>query len=291
MTEASKAQRVVLGIDAAWTASEPSGVALLCEADAGRWQCLAVTPSYSSFIAGQPAWSTKHRGSTPDPAALLRAGRRELPAGGAFSLSVAVDMPMATVPIAGRRVADNAVSTRYGGAHCGTHSPNPTRPGLTGVTLTQGFIGAGLRLATVGTAVGDRDEHLVEVYPHPALLALLPATDRVPYKIAKAGKRWPGTSVKYRIGQLLAQFDGILVALRREIDGITLALPSAASVTTLAELKKYEDGLDALISAWVGTRFLQGWAEPFGDATAAIWCPTMPSLSHNHGRTATAAAV
>jgi hypothetical protein len=40
----------VLGIDAAWTENEPSGVALI-ENSQGGWRCVAVTPSYDSFLA------------------------------------------------------------------------------------------------------------------------------------------------------------------------------------------------------------------------------------------------
>ena len=40
----------ILGIDAAWTAHEPSGVALV-RFDGGSWRCVAVAPCYASFIA------------------------------------------------------------------------------------------------------------------------------------------------------------------------------------------------------------------------------------------------
>jgi len=40
----------ILGIDAAWTEKEPSGVALI-EGARGGWRCVAVTPSYGTFLA------------------------------------------------------------------------------------------------------------------------------------------------------------------------------------------------------------------------------------------------
>ena len=43
----------VLGIDVAWTAHHPSGVALVQRTTTG-WSCLAVAPSYEAFI-GQPS--------------------------------------------------------------------------------------------------------------------------------------------------------------------------------------------------------------------------------------------
>ena len=47
---------LVLGIDAAWTAHNPSGVALVQRATEG-WECLALAPSYDAFLAiaiGEP---------------------------------------------------------------------------------------------------------------------------------------------------------------------------------------------------------------------------------------------
>lgn len=39
----------VLGIDAAWSATNPSGVALVSR-QGGRWTCRALAPSYRSFL-------------------------------------------------------------------------------------------------------------------------------------------------------------------------------------------------------------------------------------------------
>jgi hypothetical protein len=43
-------------------------------------------------------------------------------------------------------------------------------------------------------------------------------------------------------------------------------------------LKRYEDALDALISAWVGVEFINGRAIPYGDDAAAVWVPRVPRL-------------
>jgi hypothetical protein len=56
----------ILGIDAAWTEKEPSGMALLESSQVG-WRCVAVTPSYGSFLAlaeGTPVdWDAKTKGA------------------------------------------------------------------------------------------------------------------------------------------------------------------------------------------------------------------------------------
>ena len=205
---------VILALDAAWTETEPSGVALL----AGRnrkWKCLCVAPSYEAFYAcacgGRVDWGQlKFSGCSPDVSELLKAARA---IAGADVNLVAIDMPLSTVPFSRRRAADDAISTAFGGRGCSAHSPNAIRPGPLGARLMAELRKAGYPLATVeGTmrATGNT----IEVYPHPAHEA-----------------------------------------------------------STLSTLKRYEDGLDALVSAWVGTQFLAGDATPYGDSTAAVWTP------------------
>ena len=42
---------------------------------------------------------------------------------------------------------------------------------------------------------------------------------------------------------------------------------------SISFLKRYEDALDALVCAWVGTRYVEGHADHYGDDDAAIWIP------------------
>lgn len=114
---------------------------------------------------------------------------------------------------------------------------------------------------------------LVEVYPHPALLSLLKCDYRVPYKVAKSLSYWPETTITQRIETLLKKFRVILRALVNAISPVGFYLPSTENVPTLSALKRYEDAIDALVCAWMGIRYLEGSVCPFGDETAAIWCP------------------
>ena len=139
-----------LGIDAAWTAHQPSGIALLQNTATG-WSCLAVAPSYEAFIAqasGQ-SWDPeqKARGSTPDPAALLQASQQL--AGAAVSC-VSVDMPLASTPITRRRAADTAISSRFGPKGCAVHSPSAEHPGAIADQLRANFAVLGYPLHTNG---------------------------------------------------------------------------------------------------------------------------------------------
>ncbi len=279
---------VILAIDAAWTDTEPSGVALLA-ANGSRWNCLCVAPSYDTFI--NYACSTGidwrygcFRGSKPDVPELLRAAHTV--AGTDVDL-VAVDMPIATIPFSARRAADNAISVAFGGRGCSAHSPSAVRPGALGAELTDQFRRAGYELVTSpdNASVARR---LIEVYPHPALLALLGASYRIPYKVQKSSRYWPGVDVRERIVRLLSQFANIHAAICTEIDSVSLALPTPAAVQSLSSLKPYEDALDALVCGWVATQFSLGKATAYGDATGAVWVPqpdchaaTRPSLLRN----------
>lgn len=264
----------VLAIDAAWTVTEPSGVALVQEGEWG-WQCLAVAPSYEEFLAQangkQTDWAArKFVGSRPNMIKLLESAG-EL-AGDKIDL-ICVDMPMATVRFASRRAADNAVSRQFGSRWCSTHTPSEDRPGQLGESMSSALRATGFALATVQRPEPARP-HLVEVYPHLGLLSLLNRQRRVPYKVSRSNTYWPRSSVRQRIENLMREFREIYAALEDAFGPLGFELPTDASVTHVSRLKRYEDVLDALVCAWIGVKYLGGQAEPLGDATAAIWCPS-----------------
>src|SRR5262245_50280178 len=114
--------RAVLGIDSAWTLSRPSGVALVAEKGLA-WELVALGPSYQSFHAKADGSlpETIPSGSRPNAAALLASSAKLC--GRPVDL-VAIDMPLAHIPIIGRRASDDAVSKAYGARKCGTHTPS-----------------------------------------------------------------------------------------------------------------------------------------------------------------------
>jgi predicted RNase H-like nuclease len=262
----------ILGIDAAWTSGEPSGVALV-QCQTSRWRCVAVAPSYAAFMAlaegHAPDWSRTATGSAPDASGLLQAAK-------ALACEdvtlVTIDMPVATIPILRRRAADQAVSRSFGARWCSAHSPGPARPGSLGAELSRQFAKQDYSVATTATPVGTT-KRLVEVYPHPALLTLLNRERRVPYKVSKSSTYWEGASISERISHLLNEFETIRRGLEQHIDGLATRLPRANDVKTLSALKPFEDALDALVCCWVGGAYLAGTAYPLGDTTAAVWCP------------------
>ncbi|MBB6164706.1 putative RNase H-like nuclease [Rhizobium wenxiniae] len=175
--------KTVLGIDAAWTSQEPSGVALVLN-DAKAWRLLKVASSYEAFLSEASAPTARHCGSIPDPHALLA---KSFAIAQAPVTIGAIDMPLSTAPIIGRRASDNMISSVYGARHSGTHTRSALRPGKVSDELTAGFKQEGYPLLTSEVRLPG----LIEVYPHPALIELSAATRRLPYKHSKSRKYWP----------------------------------------------------------------------------------------------------
>jgi predicted RNase H-like nuclease len=134
--------------------------------------------------------------------------------------------------------------------------------------MRDGFTAHGFRLATAGPT--PRGPAILEAFPHIAVLALLGATRRVPYKVARSGQYWPDVPGDVRRARIRHRWASILAALRRRID-LSWRLPRTFG--SFALMKRYEDALDAIVCAWLAIEYLDGRAEALGDATAAIWAP------------------
>ena len=275
----------MLGIDAAWTNENPSGVALVFEDGKGRWRCAVIAPSYDQFINackngnknGNMKWKETPQGSRPDVKNILEAARSK--PGDKFQINViAVDMPLSLQRVTERRTADNEVSSEFGAKGCAAHSPTVGRPEALSADMraqceTEGYT---LRVNNNGWVNGGNDS-LIEVYPHTVALHLTKSNYRVPYKISKSGKYWPGKSVDERKHNLLCKFQMLLNALEDRMDIPNFTLPDCSDAPNLSHLKRYEDALDALMCAWMGIEYLEGRSRPVGDANAAIWLPNLES--------------
>ncbi|WP_246813138.1 DUF429 domain-containing protein [Rhizobium changzhiense] len=259
--------RAVLGIDAAWTEREPSGVALIVDRGSG-WRLLEAAASYAAFAGdGKDADPVvRHRGSLPDAPSLLAAAHEKL---GASVDVVAIDMPLSLTPIIGRRASDNMISSEYGARYASTHTPSVTRPGRLSDELRTGFEVAGYPLAVSE----PRGRALLEVYPHPALIELASADRRLPYKHSKRRKYWPDESPAVRRQNLFETWRRIVTLLDVKIQGVKDALPLPFPDVRGHELKAFEDALDAVVCAWVGACVMDGRARAYGDRESAIWVP------------------
>lgn len=276
----------VLGIDAAWTEGNPSGVALAAEVR-GRWACLAVAPSYDRFsalasgaLADGGQWGPRPAGGSADVPALLAASKVLLERAGVQPTIdvVAVDMPLSPTPITARRAADNATSRALGCYKCGVHSPASGRPGALGAALTNACVKEGFPLAVSN---GQRPRPaLLEAYPHAVFVGLQVAYGGVPraeaerckYKVSRSGQFWPDLPIEGRLAFLLHNFREMHGLLGKVLAVPAIPLPLVAG-TTLARLKPFEDGLDALACCVLGIGYLKGRATGLGDAQSAIWIP------------------
>src|SRR5262249_46915044 len=154
-----------------------------------------------SFIASAAGhridWRTaKFTGSDPDATALLAAARS---LSGVDPVLVAVDLPVANVPFTGRREADQAISRAFGGRGCSAHSPSVSRPGPLGTRFMRDLSQEGYPLLTSKADLERLARGTIEVFPHPALLAVVGSEYRVQYKVSKSSRYWKRTAVRERI--------------------------------------------------------------------------------------------
>lgn len=260
--------KVVLGIDAAWTLTEPSGIALAVE-DKG-WRLAAVAPSYDHFLqmaGGASSLPGRPRGSAPNAEALIAAAHTIAKSN--IDL-VAIDMPLSNEPIISRRVSDRAVNAAYSARWCSTHTPSAVRPGKISDRLREDFDAVGYPLRTTSAAAPG----LLEVYPHPALVELAKFEKRLAYKHGKARDYWPDLVPGDRKAKIIATWMVIVELLDARISGTAAILPLPQMDAKGWEMKAFEDQLDAVVCAWVAIEVLEGRAMAYGDDVSAVWIPT-----------------
>ncbi|NUM67459.1 DUF429 domain-containing protein [candidate division KSB1 bacterium] len=176
----------ILGIDAAWTAHQPSGVALLRARRNAKPKLIALGRSYDEFLTSGPHakvdWRTRVRGCLPPIDALLSHCKKLT---GELPQIVALDIPLAAKPLNGRRPCDNAVTAAYVSRGAGTHTPNAQRPGPISASLFHQLCAAGYHWHTHGAAPRAKRVFL-ETYPHPAIIELMRLPMRLAYKTARS---------------------------------------------------------------------------------------------------------
>ena len=250
----------VLGIDAAWTPKQPSGLAVGVKKGA-RWQIVVASKSYADFLD-----DPNRSDALPPVEDLLIAAERM--AARPIDL-VSIDMPLSKEEINGRRLADNAISSAYGARKAGTHTPSSERPGPISFKLMSGLEASGYPLITKSITLPGT----IEVYPHPALIELTGASERLTYKAAKLRRFWPELVPSQRRERLVETWQEIIIHLEAKVDGVAEQLPTISSSATGRELKAFEDMLDAIVCVWVGIETIEGRSIAYGDENAAIWVP------------------
>ena len=274
---------LVLGIDAAWTPRNPSGIALVAVAAGHIPELLRVARACGEFTfdrkIGESDWLNLPPSKEPlNVSGILDATKRYT---GMQPSVIALDIPLSPLPIRGRRPADNAISTMYGSRWAGTHTPSTKHFGRVSAALFQQLSRAGYHWmnATEHAQLNRQIRCFLETYPHPVIVEMLGLEKRLCYKVAKRQKYWTNLTPDKRWRNIASELDRLHSALSSRIGGFADKVPKACAILDAVPKSKgvvfkgIEDALDAVVCALVGCEFLAGRAVAFGDQYSAIWIP------------------
>ena len=261
--------KYILGVDAAWTEKEPTGVALLAINNDNSIEVVKIARSYEEFCKEKIRWDNSVTGSKPNFSGLLNYCINN---GWDINL-IALDIPLSPERIVARRECDGQISRHYGGYGASTHSPNKSRPGVISETIFK-------QLSELGYEWnGNANESMsfIEVYPHTAIIEIFKYHYRFPYKVQKRLKYWPDATPKQRYDNIVSNLN----ELRGKFISYIPNLPDVLHELSMEEaypikyLKGYEDALDAIVCALTGYFYLQGRAVGYGDSLSRIWVPKL----------------
>lgn len=257
----------VLGVDAAWTSTEPSGVALLKCDSLNNIEIIRVGRSYEEFCHGKLEWDQTVTGSPPDFLKLIKSCRND----NINVQVIALDIHLSPVDIVGRRGAENKISSVYGKYGAATHSPTPKRPGKIASTVFQQLeeLGFNWKVERINAPT------FIEVYPHVAIIELLGYDYRLPYKIQKKNKYWADIPASQRLPKAISKLNELKDKIALKINNVHDFVPhlDPDHVYPIKFLKGYEDVLDALICGLVGCYYIDNKVNSFGDEAGMIWVP------------------
>lgn len=239
-----------VGIDLAWGENRPTGVAVLT-ADGGL-QFVGAALHDGEIIA---AVSPYVQGEC----------------------LVAIDAPLIVTNPTGQRPAERALNADFGGFDAGAHSAN------TGIPV----FSSGVRGARIADALGlDMDpsstasRRAIEVYPHPATVALFRLGRTVKYKHKPNRSFGLLQSELLRLVSLIEGLANVDVSMRvaDNSDWARLRRVVEAAITK-AELRRAEDPVDAVLCAYIA-RYATERPDDitiYGDfETGYIVTPTLP---------------
>lgn len=240
-----------VGLDLAWGQRKPTGVA-------------AVDDSGRLVYAGTATDDTS-----------IRAALAPYTQGACL---VAIDAPLIVANPTGQRPAERQLNTDFGRYQAGAHPSNMSRPEFADVPRAA-RIARALELDIDPLSTAQR--RAIEVYPHPATIALFRLGRTLKYK-SKPGRN---------VAQLRAE----LLRLMEHIEGLAQSDPTlrtadsehwaqlrsmADSAERKSELRRVEDPVDAVMCAYVAMYTARRPADVtvYGDGqTGYIVTPTLPT--------------
>jgi predicted RNase H-like nuclease len=162
---------------------------------------------------------------------------------------VAIDAPLIVRNSHGQRPCERLVGRYFGKYQAFCHSSNMTNP-----NFVDG--GRGLRLsAALGLDVdpdSGADRRAIEVYPHPAIVALFRLPRIIRYK-NKPGRDFPSLHAEMsRLLGLVESLEDADVPLRvRDNQAWTVLRAAVAQAVRKSELGNVEDDIDAVVCAYI----------------------------------------
>jgi predicted RNase H-like nuclease len=249
-----------IGLDLAWSARNKTGAAVI-GGDAAGGELLA-----STLLHGDDeivAFVLRHAGDHP--------------------ALVTIDAPLSVPNTTGRRPAEAEIGAAFGRYHLAAYPANRTKLAVNNVVRGEALVD---RLAAHGfvhhaevTAL-EPVRQIVEVYPHPAMLAFFDLGRPLPYK-ARPHRTLAARHTAFRQFQTL-------------IKSLEAATPALAATDELlaqnvhdlgpAALKRYEDQLDGVMCAYIG-HYLWRWgmarARVFGNMKEGYITTPVPTTMNN----------
>jgi predicted RNase H-like nuclease len=246
-----------IGLDLAWSARNLTGAAVIDgDATAGRLLATTLLDDDEAIVA----FVAQYAGDAP--------------------ALVTIDAPLVVPNATGRRPAEAAIARAFARYHAGAHPANRSRLARNGVVRGELLVE---RLAALGfvhraevTAL-EPVRQVLEVFPHPALVALFDLDRIIPYK-ARPHRSHAQRITAFR--QLQAHLRSLASAEPALLDAAAL-LDDPLEFAVQARLKDYEDRLDGLICAYIG-QYLWRWgmarARVFGDFQRGYITTPVPPL-------------
>lgn len=261
---------VSLGIDAAWTDKEPSGLALLEQIN-DEVKLLRCGRSYNEFISGVIDWSVVPKGSEP----ILPEVLKSIPSTIGIPDCIAVDMPISNKRISSRRSCDNEISSAYGARGAAVHSPTYERPGEIAVRLYEELNREGYEWKLYNSEIASLN--LIEVYPHSAIIEYFELDYRYEYKVSKKNsyKSFKLLSPENRLIKLITNLNWLINKLSIRVSNIADYIKplDINQKYSTRELKGLEDLIDSIICSLVGLDYMNNNAIAYGKDDGAIWVP------------------
>ncbi|WP_375001804.1 DUF429 domain-containing protein [Aeromicrobium sp. CTD01-1L150] len=239
-----------VGVDLAWGSRNPSGVASL-DAD-GRLVHLSAQTHDDSIEAAMAPYVTG-------------------------PCVVAFDAPLIVTNDRGSRPCEKALNRDFARFDAGAHPSSTSRPGFS-PEPRGARIAASLGLDIDPTSSAER--RAIEVYPHPATVAIFRLGRTLKYK-NKSGR--PLERLKHDLLRLISLLEGLATAevpLSLDHDHWRTVVERASSATRKSELRVAEDQVDAVVCAYVAllTERRPRDVTTYGDATTGyIVTPTLPA--------------